>query len=203
MNNLADSDYQNMVYSLILLIALLSSVVFRRDFKFSQALKYLAAWGVVAAIGVALYAYRFEFSDFKNRILGELSPTTARLNSEGRLVINISQDGHFYLDTKINNQAVRFMIDTGASSIVLNIEDAKKAGISIADLVFDKRYHTANGVVMGASTVLAEIEIGGIKFVDVRASVNSADLGVSLLGMDFLRKFRRYEFYQDKLVLEL
>ncbi|HLD77108.1 MAG TPA: TIGR02281 family clan AA aspartic protease [Rickettsiales bacterium] len=201
--NLTDSEQQSLVYSLILLTVLLGSVVLRRDFKFSQALKYFAIWGVVAFVGIVLYSYRFEFSSFKNRILGEVNPASARLDGEGRLVVNISQDGHFYLDTKINNQSVRFMIDTGASDIVLNINDAKKVGIDSQNLVFDKRYHTANGVVLGASIRLKEIEIAGVKFYDVRASVNSADLGVSLLGMEFLRQFRRYEFYQDKLMLEL
>ncbi len=197
------SDKANMIYLILVLIMLISGLVSRRDLPIAKAAKYLFYWALIAFATIALYSYRFEFSGFKNRILGELNPTAARLDDHGRLIINISQDGHFYVDVKINNQAVRFMIDTGASDVVLSMEDAKKIGINPKNLIFNKRYQTANGEVFGASIRLNEIEIGGVKFYDMPASVNSADLGVPLLGMQFLRKFRRYEFYQDRLILEL
>lgn len=198
----SNSDTQNLIYLLILLGFLLSSFVVRKEFKIAKALKYLTIWAMIALFGVALYAYRFEFSDFKNRMMSELNPSSARLDGQ-KLVVNLSQDGHFYLDTKINGKAIRFMIDTGASDIVLNLSDAKKIGINPRNLIYDKRYNTANGVVLGASVRLDEIEVSSVKFYDVKASVNSADLGVSLLGMSFLREFRRYEFYRDKLILEI
>jgi predicted aspartyl protease len=40
-------------------------------------------------------------------------------------------------------------------------------------------------------------------FYDVPASVNSAEMGTSLLGMSFLRRFKKYEFYRDKLILSM
>ncbi len=119
------------------------------------------------------------------------------------MIIEIAQDGHFYIDVKINNEPVRFMIDTGASDIVLNMDEAKKVGIKLDELNYNKRYQTANGAAFGASVVLNEIEVGGVKFHDVGASINEADMGISLLGMSFLRKFRKYEFYQDRLILTL
>lgn len=195
------SDNQSLVYLLILLGFLLMSLFFRREMKFTKALKYLAAWGFIAIIMVALYAYRFEFSDFKNRILGEINPQKP-IGQNGKIIINIAQDKHFYLNAKINGKTIRFMIDTGASDIVLNLNDAKEIGINVERLSFNKPYQTANGVIFGASTVVEEIEIAGVKFYGVKASVNKANLGVSLLGMSFLREFKRYEFYQDKLILE-
>ena len=201
--NLEQSDHQNLIYSLVLLTFLIGSVIVHRELKLGQALKYLIIWGIVAFIGVALYAYRFEFQDFKSRIVGEINPESARLDQENRIVINLSRDGHFYVDLKINDEQVRFMIDTGASDIVLNMTDAQRIGIDIKNLVFDKRYQTANGEVYGASTRLDKVEIAGVKFYDISASVNGADLGTSLLGMRFLREFKRYEFYQDKLILEI
>lgn len=197
------SDKANMVYLVLILIMLISGLVSRRDLPIAKAAKYLFYWAVIVFIAIGIYSYRFEFSGLKNRILSELNPTAARLDEHGRLVINISQDGHFYVDTKINGQAVRFMIDTGASDIVLGIDDAVRIGINSKNLVFNKRYQTANGEVYGASIRLNEIEVGGVKFHDMPASINSADLGVPLLGMAFLRQFTRYEFYQDKLILEL
>lgn len=200
--NFNESDSQNLIYSLILLAFLLSSLFFRREFKLSQTLKYLAIWFALILSGVLLYSFRFEFQSVKNRLMGELNPSSAQITKSGKITINISKDGHFYLKSKINNKPVLFMIDTGASDIVLNLKDAKNAGINFSELIFNKRYQTANGAIYGASTTLNKIEISGVKFYNIKASVNQADLGVSLLGMSFLRKFKKYEFYQDKLVLE-
>ena len=118
-------------------------------------------------------------------------------------MINLSQDGHFYLNVKINNVPVRFMIDTGASDIVLNLDEAKRVGIDVKKLRFDKTYQTANGKSFGAMVVLDEITVADVIFRKVSASVNSAEMGTSLLGMRFLRQFKKYEFYQDKLVLTI
>ena len=198
-----ESDYQNFIYLALLLVLLVSSLLSRRDLDFKKVLKYLAAWAAVGFVVVALYAYRFEFSDFKSRIAGELNPAKARVGKEGELIINLAQDGHFYLNTKINGAPIRFMIDTGASDLVLSIADAKKVGIDVKNLNFNKVYQTANGKSFGASIVLEEVEVANVKFVKVGASVNNAPMGVSLLGMSFLRQFRKYEFYQDRLVLNI
>jgi aspartyl protease family protein len=175
----------------------------RRNIPFSKLIKALIAWSLVALVFVALYSYRFEFSALKDRILGEINPSSARVSESGKLVINISQDGHFYLDVTINRTPVRFMIDTGASDIMLNKNDAARIGIKLKELNFTKAYQTANGTSFGASVTLDELELSGIKFHEIGASVNDANMGTSLLGMSFLRKFKRYEFYQDQLLLEM
>lgn len=201
--DLQSGEWQNLIYSIILLVFLLSGIISRRDFAYKKLFKALAIWGLIGFICVALYSYRFEFSDFKNRILGEINPSFARVNEGGKLVINLSRDGHFYLNVKINNQPIRFMIDTGASDIVLNKNDAQKIGINLSNLNFNKIYQTANGKSFGASITLDKVEIAEVIFYEISASVNNSNMGTSLLGMSFLRKFRRYEFYQDKLILEI
>jgi aspartyl protease family protein len=198
-----NNDWQNFIYFALILVLLISSVASRRDLDFKKVLKYLAAWAGIGFVVVALYAYRFEFSDFKNRILGEVNPSRAQVKESGELVINLSQDGHFYLNVKINGVPVRFMIDTGASDIVLSLEEAKRVGIDVKKLRFDKTYQTANGKSFGSMVVLDEITVADVIFRKVSASVNSAEMGTSLLGMRFLRQFRKYEFYQDKLVLTI
>ncbi len=202
MFNFSDADSQSLIYYIILLVFLLSSFFIGRKINIKQSIKYLLIWSGVALVAIALYSYRFEFTDLKNRVLGELSPASARQDAGGRLVINMSQDGHFYVNTRINNRMVRFLIDTGASDVVLNLKDARKIGLDPKKLQFNKRYNTANGVVLGASVKLEEVSLGGVIFYNVDASVNSANLDISLLGMDFLKKFRRYEFSRNRLILE-
>jgi len=95
------------------------------------------------------------------------------------------------------------MIDTGASDISISLKDAKKIGVNIKNLEFNKRYQTANGIALGASISLKEMEVGEIKFFDLTASVNGGDMNNSLLGMSFLKRLKKYEFYQDQLILTI
>lgn len=199
--DLSSSDWQSFTYYALILLFLFTGLIARRDLSFRKIFKYLSIWLGIAIIIISLYSYRYEFFDFKNRILGEINPSAARINEEGQISINISRDGHFYIDVKVNGTMIKFMVDTGASDIALNSNDAKNAGIDIENLIFDKRYQTANGISLGAGVILKEMNISGVKFKNISASVNSSEMGTSLLGMSFLKQCRKYEFYQDKLIL--
>jgi aspartyl protease family protein len=202
-NNFNDGDWQSFSYLLILLTVLLGSLFSRRDLPFRKVFKYLGIWSVLGLIIIVLYSYRFEFSDFKTRILGEINPSWAQTNKDGKIEVKLAQDGHFYIDAEINNIPARFMIDTGASDIVISVKEAKRIGINTKKLSFNKPYQTANGTSWGASIKFDKLKVGSAVFSDVNASVNNADMGTSLLGMSFLRRFKKYEFYQDRLILEL
>lgn len=201
--SLSDSDRQNLLYLTLILVVLVSGLLSRRDLAFGKILKYLSIWSLIGLVSVALYTYRYEFSDFKNRIIGEIKPAGVQVTKSGELVINLAQDGHFYMDVKVNGVAMRFMIDTGASDIVINLGEAKRIGIDPKKLVFNKPYQTANGVSWGATVRIDKIEVGDAQFNNISASVNNASMGTSLLGMSFLRQFKKYEFYRDKLVLTI
>ncbi len=190
-----------LIYYVIILVFLILGVIFRSEISFFQIIKYLFIWCALAFIIIGFYSYRYEFSDFKNRIIGEINPSKAQQNSQGQIIINMSENGHFYINVKINQKTIRFMIDTGASDMIINSSDAIKIGIDINKLNFNKTYQTANGKTFGASVILEEIEIANTKFIDIPASINNSDMGVSLLGMSFLKRCEKYEFYQDKLVL--
>jgi aspartyl protease family protein len=120
---------------------------------------------------------------------------------ERQIAIAISNDGHFYADIKINQKPVRFMVDTGASDIALNLSDAKRVGIDVNNLSSFKQYQTANGSIVSGLAEVDEVELAGVTFNDVTVSVNESNMGISLLGMSFLKRFKKYEFYQDRLVL--
>lgn len=202
MNNFNDSDWQNFIYLSLLLTVLVVSNLFRPTMSRKKVIKYFFGWSAIGLVAVCLYSYRFEFSAFKNRILGELNPSNPRVKGD-KIIINLSQDGHYYIDLKINSIPVRFMIDTGASDVAINAKDAARIGFDLQKLNYNKLYQTANGKAFGANVILKEVEINGIKFQEVTASVNNSDMGISLLGMSFLSQFRKYEFYQDRLELSL
>lgn len=200
-NNLSQGDLPNFVYLIALLTFLVISIFSNPQNNIYKILKYLAIWAVVGLVIIILYSYRYEFSDFKTRILGEIDPSKVQVSKNGNLIISAAQDGHFYIDVTINNEELLFMIDTGASEIVIGRNHAGKLKIDLEKLLFNKIYLTANGNGLGASVTLNKMKVGDVEFHDVRASINNADMDVSLLGMSFLRRFSKYEFYRDRLIL--
>jgi len=160
-------------------------------------------WIVFALVALVLYSYRFEFFEVKDRVLSDLFPSKAINKNHKQLVLNIAQDGHYYLNVKIKNNEVRFMIDTGASDVVIDEKIALKLGYDLKKINYDKVFQTANGQSYGASIYFDEVDVSGIKFYNVQASITNSDLVIPLLGMSFLQKFYKYEFFRDKLILTL
>ncbi len=201
--NLDQADWHNIIYLALILTVLVLNLLSRGNLDFKKNFKHFSAWLIVALLAVALYSYRYEFSDFKNRILGEINPSSPQISDSGKIIINISQDQHFYIDVMVNKMSMRFMIDTGASDVVIGLQEAAILGIDLKKLLFNKRYQTANGIAWGANIMFDEVMVGNIKFNNISASVNNADMGTPLLGMSFLRRFKKYEFYRDKLILTI
>ncbi|WP_368184080.1 TIGR02281 family clan AA aspartic protease [Aestuariibius sp. HNIBRBA575] len=110
-------------------------------------------------------------------------------------------DGHFYLSLTLNAVPVNFVVDTGATDMVLSLPDATAIGISTRDLAFTGRASTANGIVKTAPVILDEVRLGPIVDRNVRAVVNQGELEGSLLGMGYLERFARIEIVGNKLVL--
>jgi aspartyl protease family protein len=111
-------------------------------------------------------------------------------------------DGHFIAKAQINGQTVPMLVDTGATSIVLKPADARAAGIDIDRLSFTVPVQTANGPAFAAAVRLRQIALGSIVVEGLDALVaRPGVLQESLLGMNFLRRLRSYEFSGDFLTL--
>ena len=110
-------------------------------------------------------------------------------------------DGLFYVDGAINGQPVRFVVDTGASMVVLTESDARRAGV----------VRTANGPMLEAQTVsgksrmahvtLASMQIGSTGNAAVPAAVAPDGLGVSLLGQSWLSQLASVTIEGDRMTL--
>jgi clan AA aspartic protease (TIGR02281 family) len=118
-----------------------------------------------------------------------------------RLVYHADQRGHVVLTAEANGAPVRFMVDTGASLVVLTPDDARAAGITRSELVFDHLVQTGNGTVRAALVRLREIGIGGLSMQKVQAAVIES-IGQSVLGMSFLGRLKGFEMREGVLTVE-
>lgn len=125
-------------------------------------------------------------------------PETA-FGSEMR--IRAGADGHFYLKVEVNGVPVRFMVDTGATSVALSPHDAARVGLRPARHEFTMRAATANGTIKLAPVILREVSLGSFSAQDVEATVNQAPMPVSLLGISLLQRLKSYEVRGQTLYL--
>lgn len=129
-------------------------------------------------------------------------PRQAVLQDGRQITVPMSADGHFYLSLDLNGVPVRFVVDTGASEMVLSAQDAVRIGLSPDRLIYSGRAMTANGMVQTAPVRIETVALGGVVDQGVRAVVNQGELRDSLLGMSYLNRFSRLEIAQGRLLLE-
>ena len=162
--------------------------------KLGQTMQMAATWvlifiGVIAAVGL--------WGDIQD----DLYPTQTRFDDEA-VVVPRSFDGHYYITLDINGTSTDFVIDTGATDIVLTGADAAAAGLDPDNLNFLGRASTANGEVRTAPVRLDTVTIGPYEDRDVYAVVNGGEMNQSLLGMGYLQRWGRIEISDGELTLK-
>ena len=116
--------------------------------------------------------------------------------------IEMDSRGHFLADARMNGYKSKVLVDTGATYVAINETTARKLGIRLKDSDFKHKVNTANGITMAAATVIDEIQIGRVRVQNVQASVSRDEaLGVTLLGMSFLKKLNKFEISSNELIL--
>jgi aspartyl protease family protein len=161
----------------------------------------LAIWFGVLILLVGAYGYRSELQQFGHRALGELMPTRGTTIDERTVSFARAADQQFWIDAEINGQTIRFLLDTGASEVVLTRSDAARLGFDPLKLRFTQIFETANGTTRGAPVELADLRIGPLSFGRVPASVNEGDMRQSLLGMRLLARLSSIEISGDTLTI--
>ncbi len=151
-------------------------------------------WILIFLAAVIIYG-------FKEQLQRQLYPSQGVMISDNTISLTRARDGHFYADLLVNGMSVEFVIDTGASEIVLATQDAEKIGMPLDQLMYLGIAETANGEVRTAQVILDTLEFSGMRTRNVRAFVSEGQMSVSLLGMAYLRRFSRIEIIDDTLLL--
>jgi len=109
-------------------------------------------------------------------------------NEHATVSLTPDKNGHFVSSGSINGASVRFLVDTGATMVAMNFDEARRAGVNY--LAGERGVsQTANGVTPIYRVKLAQVTLGDITLRDIDGVVheNSA-LPMVLLGMSFLGK---------------
>jgi aspartyl protease family protein len=106
-----------------------------------------------------------------------------------QIVLTAGSGGHFMTAGGINGKAVRFMVDTGATSVSMSIAEAEHLGL---DYRSGQRGYvsTANGNAPAYRVRLAEVRVGDVVVYDIEALVVPAQMEFILLGNSFLTRFQ-------------
>jgi len=200
LDGLDDMDKANALYlSIILLVVLVGSASLRR-IGFGKALGMAAAWVGIFAVILIATTYRDEAAMVFARVAGEVDPARGRIEGH-EFHIRARDDGHFWVRAEIDGVPLLFLVDTGASDVVLTAAAAARVGIDVRQLEFDRIARTANGTVRGAGARVRQMEVGPIVRSNVPVSVTEGALDTNLLGMSFLRTLGGWRVEGDKLIL--
>lgn len=125
----------------------------------------------------------------------EVDPVRPRRST----VIEQAPDGLFYLQAEVNGTPIDFVVDSGASVVVLNARDAARAGvISIGHV----DVNTAGGAASMRRARIDRVVLAGQTLSSIDAAVVDRDLDVSLLGQSALSQLGSVTFRKTRLELE-
>lgn len=184
-----------LLYLVLLLAALIGWRMARGRLNLGRMGQQMAAWVLIFFITIAAIG-------LWDDVRGTLLPQQSVFGEVGRIELPRAPDGHYYVTLEINGTPTRFVVDTGASAMVLTARDAQNAGLATEDLVFLSTAMTANGRVETAPVTLDSVALGPVVDRGLPAYVNGGEMATSLLGMSYLDRFARVEIANGQMILQ-
>ncbi|QFT59784.1 hypothetical protein FIU94_13200 [Sulfitobacter sp. THAF37] len=191
---MGETDTMQLVYLSVLGAVLAGWFFLQSRESLNRSLQYMAVWALIFVGGAAAVG-----------LWQDISRDAARpqmvLTDDDRIVVPRARDSHYYLTLDVNDTPIRFVVDTGATDLVLTRDDARLAGIDPDSLNFHGSANTANGMVRTAYVRLDQVTLGPVTDRNVPAVVNEGEMRQSLLGMGYLQRWGRIEIANDELIL--
>jgi aspartyl protease family protein len=120
--------------------------------------------------------------------MGQHFETAAQSGARPSVTLPADSRGQFYTSGQVNGAHIRFMVDTGATTVLLPASEAARLGIDYRNGQ-PGRIQTANGSAPAYRVVLDSVTVGDITAYNVDGVVAEAQgLDVALLGMSFLNR---------------
>lgn len=141
--------------------------------------------------------------DGRTQVLRLGAVLSASTSGRSQVTLYAGQGGHFFADGFVNDMPVKFLVDTGATSIAMNSRDATRFGIDYKRNGKQSVAATASGLVRTYNVTLGKVQIGEITLHNVDAGIIEGNypreplLGMSFLGqLDMKREGEKLELKQ-------
>jgi aspartyl protease family protein len=130
-----------------------------------------------------------------------LAPAPPAKGPAGETLLERLDDGHFYVDGTVNGEVVTFLVDTGASDVVLPVETARRIGIAFSESEFTVIASGASGPVRGKLLTFDRVSVDGKEALEVSGAI-AEGLEQPLLGQAYLSRLSGVEMSGDYMRLE-
>jgi len=187
------------IISIITIIALAFNAIFRIADNY-QLTYWIIIFVIILILSVLTYKRQNAIAKTSN--FKYVKPLSYR-DQMNRMTVEIPSDdaGHYYIDCLVNNIPVRFLIDTGASSVSIPEAIAKICKLPKGQTI---RCETANGFTYGWESICKEIIFGNIRLNNTETVIlpNNSKPSKPLLGMSALSKVDIQIIGSNKMLLK-
>jgi aspartyl protease family protein len=176
----------NVIYYAMAILLVLSSLISMK-LPLGKALKIVLAWVAIFAVFFLIFAFRDDFAALGQRLKAETAGSAIADGQEVR--IPVGDDGHFWVEAKVNSQAGRFLIDSGASVTTISSGFAARAGVAANGrrIVVE----TANGPAPTTQAYANKLDVQSIGRADFPINISDHDQ-TNVLGMNFLSTLKSW-----------
>jgi len=186
---------------LIAILVLVVSALMVRKVPIGQGLKMFAGWVLIFLAAFVAFSLKDDIVEFAQQVLDERRAESSGVQVGQTLEIKQALDGHFWVDGTINGQAVRFLVDSGATTTSISVDTARRAGIEprggLPAIV-----RTANGTVTVERGRAERLRIGHIERENVAVHISAGFGDVNVLGMNFLSSLSGWGVERNRLILK-
>ena len=191
-------DALRFVY-LVGLLALVASAFAAYRLPLGRTMKMAAAWLLIFGAVFVAFTLRDDFRALGRRVMSETSGVAE--GEGGEIRIKKAEDGHFWLNARLNAEEVRFLVDSGATVTAISKSTAERVGIEPTGH-FPVLVETANGTVEARRGRAERLAVGGIVREDFPVHIAGGLDETNLLGMNFLSSLAAWRVEGEWLVLK-
>lgn len=198
----ATDDMARLAFFAILFLVVVSAAALPRLSRRHTSESSVLIWAGAFATIIAGFGWKDDLRAMLDQRIRLDATMLAMAQAPGEVRLKRTPDGHFRAMVEANGAAAPFLVDTGASLVLIRFEDAAPLGIDMEALRFTTPVATANGNSMVAPVRLGEVRIGDLTVNDVRAAVaRPGALRGGLLGMSFLSRLQEITIRGDLITL--
>ncbi len=183
---------------ILLAIMLVAGFLLARREKGARLATMALAWIAIFAASFVIFTFRDDLGYVLQRLRAEATGKPVEQDEQIRIPMAI--DGHFWVDGRVNDRPVKFLVDSGATMTTIGQDTARRAGVRVSS-TRDQLVRTGNGIIRMSRGRADSLSVGPIEQRNVLLHVAEGE-NLNVLGMSFLSSLDRWGVEGRWLILE-